>query len=134
MRIIDMLDPDRDDLLDTLGYYAADTDRLSAARARMLVDLVERLLGQGPSEQAYGELCGGELWLQPCRPAGTTSVKVWPDWRDCGPVRDGLPVMYYRLEVRRPGSGLSDDDRIPTAAAAAQAIRRAFGWDEPPAR
>jgi hypothetical protein len=55
-------------------------------------------------------------------------VQVWADWPDYGPVRDGLPVMHYRLQIRRPGSNLSRDERMATPAESERVIWQAFGW------
>jgi hypothetical protein len=128
MRIDNLLDLDGDDIVAPLRALATDPDRLTSARGRMLLELVEYLHAQGPAPRACGHLSLDELVLFPSHPSAKVSVQVWADWPDYGPARDGLPVMHYRLQIRRPGSPLSRDERAATPAEAERVIWQAFGW------
>jgi hypothetical protein len=133
MRIVNVMDLEADDIVSPLRALSADPDRLAAARGRMLLDLVEYLHAQGPAPRACGHLLLDELILFPAHPSRKVSVRVWADWPDYGPARDGLPVMHYRLQVQRPGSHLSWDERAATPAEAERVIWQAFGWGSPEA-
>jgi len=107
---------------------ASSEDCLQAAKGRMFLELVRYLNSQGTAPQACGFLIGGEFWLKPANPANRNSVKIWVDWRDYAPLRDGLPEMHYRLQGARPGSRVSQDARAESPEEVAQAIWEAFGW------
>jgi hypothetical protein len=116
------------DLVSALRDGAADSDPLAAARARTLLELVEYLRSRGSGRRAAGLLLNDRLMLSPIGPSSKIAVWVEVDWRDYGPVRDGLPVMHYRLQFKTPGAHLSQNERAATLEAAEQVIWAAFGW------
>jgi hypothetical protein len=58
------------------------------------------------------------------------SVELMADWRDHGPVRNGLPVMHYRVRVKRPATKLSEETRTDSPDEVRRIIYRAFEWDK----
>ncbi|MGL4424312.1 MAG: hypothetical protein ACRCZF_26895 [Gemmataceae bacterium] len=130
MRIINLLNSEADDFIASLRTLAADSNWLAAARGRMLLELVEYLLAQGPTPQALGLLLQDKLMLIPAHSSRDVSVHVWVDLPDYGPARDGLPVMHYRLQVHRPGSHLSQDERVSTPAQVERFLWQVFGWGQ----
>jgi hypothetical protein len=116
------------DAEDLLQRVASGPDLLSAARSQMLLALVRLLRADGPHPKVWGYLLGRQLHLWLHNPANSVSVEVWPDWRDYGPARNGLPVMHYRIQVKRRGATLTQDARAGSAAEADRVIREAFGW------
>jgi hypothetical protein len=71
-----------------------------------------------------------ELCLHPGRAAASVTVQVRVDWKDYGPVEDGLPVMHYRVHVRRPDAVVTDEVRSRSAQEAGQLILQVFGSKE----
>jgi hypothetical protein len=69
-----------------------------------------------------------ELTLMPANPANRVSVRVWTDWRDYGPVRDGLPVLHYRMQIQRRSSQRTVDARADSPEEAKRIIYQAFGY------
>ena len=55
-------------------------------------------------------------------------VTIRADWRDYGPVRDGIPEMHYRFRVKRPGKIATEDARAKDELEAKLIVCRAFGW------
>lgn len=131
MRIINLLDsrPDAEDIEPPFLTTSADEDRLKAARAKMLVDLIRQLRSRGPTPEVFGFELLGELWLRPVDGANRASAKVWLDWRDRTPLRDGLPTLHYRIQITRPGMRLSEDVRAESVEDAARAVLDVFADD-----
>jgi hypothetical protein len=111
-----------------LRRLASSQDRLVAAKWQKLLELVEALCADGPYPEAWGHVQGDELYLSPSKPANPVTVRVRADWRDFGPVVDGLPEMHYRLQIERRGAKLSRDARARSPEEAERIIREAFGW------
>ena len=128
MRIVNVANPEAGDIEAPLRAPAAGPDRLTAARGRKLLELVQYLHAQGPAPRACGHVILNELALFPGHPSERVAVRVWADWPDYGPAEGGLQVMHYRLQVRRPGQALSRDVRAATPAEAEAVIRESFGW------
>jgi hypothetical protein len=117
-----------EDIASALRDRATEPDPLAAARARMLLELVEYLRSRGAGRRACGLLLGDRIMLSPIGPSSKTAVWVEVDWPDYGPACDGLPVMHYRLQSKPPGAHLSQNERAATLEAAERAIWDAFGW------
>ena len=102
---------------------------LTAARWKKVLDLIRHLRSGGPDAEVWAHVFGNTLYLHPAhaRERGV-SIKLWIDWRDHGPMRDGLPVLHYRLQIQRPGSRLSEDARTEDPEEVRQILCRAFGW------
>lgn len=111
-----------------LQRLAVDSDTISAAQWQKLLELVRALRADGPNPTAYGLILGRELHLWPPTPAIRASVRIWVDWQDYGPVENGLPVMHYRIQVKRPGSQLSADIRTTVPDEVRRIIWEVFGW------
>jgi hypothetical protein len=62
----------------------------------------------------------------PTQPGVRVSVRV--HWRDYAPLRDGLPELHYRFQVRRPGKTITEDARANDVVEAERIICAAFGW------
>lgn len=116
------------DIEGPLQRLAAEFDTLSAIRWQKLLELVRALRADGPNPTAWGLILGEELQLSPPNPANRASARIWVDWRDYGPVENGLPVMHYRIQVQRPGSRLSAEVRTADPDEVRQVIWEAFGW------
>ena len=56
-----------------------------------------------------------------------TTVSVWVDWRDYPPLREGVPEMHFRFQVKRPGKTLSEDARAKDPLEAERIICEVFG-------
>jgi hypothetical protein len=86
----------------------------------MLFELVEYLQNRGPNPEAGIMLLNGVLMITLVHP--TRYVDVWVDAKDYGAFRDGLPAMYYRVQIHTPGKAISDDVRAQTIVEAATTI------------
>jgi hypothetical protein len=128
MQIINLLDHERHDIEAPLLQMVSSEDHLEAFKGQKLLELVRYLQAQGPAPRACGHLMLGLLCLMPSGSASQVSVDVWVDWRDYGPLRDGLPEAYYRLQIRRGKAPCTRDARAATPAEAEQIIWEAFGW------
>ena len=132
MRIANLIDSE--DIRSQLREAAADTNRLRAAWCHVLPALVEHLEAQGPEPTAFGRLeafgrLGQEtLVLSPVSPSNEVSVMVWADWMDYGPSQDGLPIIHYRIQIRRSARSLTRDERVASVTDAKRVIYQAFGW------
>ncbi len=62
----------------------------------------------------------------PPKPSILVSVRV--DWRDYAPLREGLPEMHYRFQVKRPGKPITEDARTKDPVEAERILCEAFGW------
>jgi hypothetical protein len=80
-----------------------------------------------PGSTTWGGRLSREMMRRFPRKPGVR-VSVWVDWRDYGPLRDGLPEMHYRLQVERPGKTITDDARAKDPIEAERIICEAFGW------
>ena len=116
------------DIAIPLQRLATSPDRVVAARWQMLLDLVEVLRVDGLHPTAYAQIICDELDLWPGNPANRVHVRVWVDWKDFAPLRDGLPEMHYRLQIKRPGRIATKDARSRDAEEVNRIIREAFGW------
>jgi hypothetical protein len=96
---------------------AASLDPVRAACGRMMLELMDYLQSRGPTPQASAIFFRNVLSIGLRTP--TRGVRVWVDWQDYGAVRDGLPVMHYRVDVDRPDSKLSENHRANTMVEAA---------------
>ena len=132
MRIIHLMVPDDPDIKPVLRRLAESTDPIAACRGRMLLDLVGLLEARGPAPSAFSSLVRDELWFTPANRHNRARVGVRVDWRDRGPIRDGLPAMHYRLSIRQGGARLSRDERTTEPSRVDDLIRAAFGWTSPP--
>jgi hypothetical protein len=121
--------PDEPDIEAELSRRASDEDRICAFQARLLLELVRHLQAQGSAPRAFGRLFLDDLWLSPVRSVDPIIIKVWADWRDYGPSRDGVPVMHYRMQFRRGKAGLSTDVRAERPEDVEQIVWEAFGWN-----
>ncbi len=92
----------------------------------MLADLVRHLEAGGPTPRVVGLVLRGELRLIPVGAQPTVSAMASVDWPEHGPVRDGLPVMHYRLRVKRPASPLSAELRTDSPNEAARFLLQAI--------
>lgn len=84
-----------------------------------------RALNPDPAE--WGDRLDREMNRRfPLKPGVRLSVRV--DWRDYAPLREGLPEMHYRFQVKRPGKTGSEDARARDFIEAERIICEAFGW------
>src|SRR5262249_3887914 len=91
MWVINVLDLVSDDMVAPRGALAADPDPGTAARGRMLLDLVEYLHARGSAPQVCGMLVSvQELMVYPAVP-DPRSVWVEVSGPDCGPAAGRLP-------------------------------------------
>lgn len=104
------------------------SDLIDGVRWRLLLDVVRTLCADGPHPQAFGQIWDHELWLSPANPANRVQVQIWTDWRDYGPVRDGIPAMHYRIQIRRPTVKGSEDVRAEHPDQVKMIVCQAFGW------
>lgn len=127
MQIYNDQDIEPYDLEAPLSAMATDPDRLTAARGRMLLELVRYLLTRGPNPQVGALVFEGEIELIPLRQTNARSIRIWVDYRDYGPVRNGLPDLYYRLQVERSTTRISSDHRVAAPAEVEQVLLQAIG-------
>jgi hypothetical protein len=109
-----------------LGRLASSPDRRAAARWQMLLCLVQVLRSECRYPEVWGAIVGDVLHLQPDE-RQTVCARVWADAPDYGPVRDGLPALYYRVQVTREGTPLSTDLRTERPEEVARLLEQAFG-------
>lgn len=105
------------DLIDQLVELAGVAEPIAAAKARMLLELVEYLRSRGPTSVVGALLFNNALTIVFSHP--TRNVEIWVDWQDHGQVRNGVPEMHYRLQIRNPDTTLSKDERAATYLEAA---------------
>lgn len=97
---------------------------------RMLQSLVDYLEASGATPSVVAELRPEGIWLWRAEPIGGVEALVSVDRPDYGPVRDGLPVMHYRLRIKCDGVPMSREWRTSDLAKVEYLIRQAF--DEAP--
>jgi hypothetical protein len=114
--------------MELLRLNTESDDRLEAFKAQKLLDLVHYLHDQGPEPQIYCHLYIMVLRLSLFVPGKRGLIKVWIDWQDYGVVQDGLPEAYYRLQIMRGKSHLSEDARVKSPKEVEGIICEAFGW------
>jgi hypothetical protein len=131
VRLHNLTTLDDPDIKPAVLRLAADADPAVARKGRMLLELVNHLEARGPAPDAFAHLNGDELWLTPANRYNRARVHVTVVWRDYGPVRDGLPEMYYRLSIRRDGMSLSREERSSDLDEIERTICGAFGWATP---
>jgi len=127
MRIIPLLRPDEPGIEPDIAHLACHEHPWVARKGRMLIELVAHLKSRGPVPRAFAHVVLDELWLSPASRYDPVQVKVAVVWRDFGPVRDGYPEMYYRLNVRRSGRP-GYEKRTAVLTVAEDYIWEAFGW------
>jgi len=131
VRLQNLTTLDDPDIRPIVLRLASDANPVAARKGRMLLELVNHLESRGPAPDAFAHLNGDELWLTPANRHNRVRVHVAVVWRDYGPVRDGLPEMYYRLSVRRGGVSLSREERSSDLVEIERTICGAFGWLTP---
>jgi hypothetical protein len=57
-------------------------------------------------------------------------VEIEADWPDHGRVHDGIPVMHYRIRVKRPHARRSNEIRLQDPEKVREFIYEAFKWDK----
>jgi hypothetical protein len=124
MQIVNPSGRDNPDLKAPLLLMAGSDDRLAAAQGEMLLELVRHLEAQGPAPRATGRVALAES-VRPVLGSVRSGVGGLAGLR---PLQNGLPLMHYRIQVRRPGSSLSADARARSPEEVEQVIRQAFGW------
>lgn len=129
MQIDNLFQDEHQDVEAQLLRRISGENTIDDGRARLLLELVRHLRRQGSAPRAFGHVVGDELWLSLANSANRVLVKVWLDWRDYGALRDGVPVMHYRLQYRRGKAGLSTDARAESPEDAERAVWEAFGWN-----
>lgn len=98
-----------------------------AVQARQMQEFAEEWRARHPDQVTASEELRAELRRRfPGAPK--TRVGVRADWQDYAPLRDGVPDMHYRFEVRCPGQPMSTDARTKDLAEAERILRDAFGW------
>ncbi len=115
-------------LEEALQRRIVSSDRLAAARWSKLLELARVLKEDGPYPEVWSCLLCDVLHMGPSNSANRVSVDIWMDWQDYGPVSDGLPVLHYRLQIRRGTAPRSTDARADRPEKARDLILQAFGW------
>src|SRR4051794_10342281 len=88
------------DVLAQLKERTASEDLIIAAIGRMLLALLEYLQSRGPTPQAGVLFLNDQLMITLSHP--TRHLSVWIDAKDFGEIRDGMPVMHYRIQISKP--------------------------------
>ena len=109
-----------EDVFARVREQAAASEPVHAAGARKLLELMEYLRGRGPTPKVGAMMFRNVLSLTLLHPQ--RGVDVWVDWYDRGKMRDGLPVMHYRIDVRGPDSKITENHRAETMVEAAALI------------
>ena len=110
-----------------LALMAESADPVEAHRGRLLLTLFQCLESEGPLPRLVGLLLRGQLRLSGTEPSGWASVQVEVDWPDYGPAQSGVPVMHYRVRIKRSDSPLSVESRTQDAKEAGRIIGQVFG-------
>ena len=55
-------------------------------------------------------------------------LEVWVDWKDYGPIENGVPKMHFRVRATRAGNITFEDARAKDIAEAEEFIRKVIGW------
>jgi hypothetical protein len=110
-----------------LQRLASSPDRRAAARWQLLLNLVRVLRSECRYPEVSGFIIGHEMCLSPASQTSEVWVRIWADSRDYGLVRDGLPILYYRVQVKRLEAPLSADARIERAEEVGRLLEQAFG-------
>jgi hypothetical protein len=126
MQIFNLQDREARDIEKPLRQLAATDDPLKAVKGQKLLNLVSYLQARGPAPEAYGSVRGQELWLSPWRRANRVSIQIGLDWNDYGPLQDGLPLMHYRVKIRRRGEVLTTEERADLPEVVERIILEAF--------
>ena len=127
MRVVNVLDLERDDIVSPLKVLADAADPAIATRGRMLLELVTHLHARGPNPEVCAmPLPGEQLMLYPPYPH-RRSVWVEVELPDQVPAAQSWSGRYsWRVQdsaLGTVGSGLADKP-----ADVELAIRGAFGW------
>ena len=110
----------REDIFAQLQERAASPERIRAASAKKLLELVEYLQSRGTEPKVGAMLVNDELHIVLIHPQRFVEVTV--DWHDFGQAHDGLPVMHYRLKIKEPDKELTDEKRTTNLVEAACVI------------
>ena len=102
---------------------------MQSLAVQMLLKLVRYLHSRGVTPEVFGTVFNNELWLNSPNPLKKTSLKIWLDHMDYGPLVNGIPEMHYRIQIRGPESKLSSDARSSSIAELERIIYEAFGLD-----
>lgn len=126
MRIFNWRDRETRDIEKPLRQLAANDNPLTAAKGQKLLALVRYLQARGPTPEAFGYVWGQELWLSPSPPANRVSLDIGLDWKDYGPMQDGLPLMHYRIRIRHREEVMPMDERVNLPEEVERIILEAF--------
>jgi len=96
-------------------------------RDREMKKFIDEWRALHPDPGTWGNLLSLEMRHR-FPPEPGVCVSVWVDWRDYAPLRDGLPEMHYRFQVKRPEKTITEDARTKDLVAAERIICEAFGW------
>jgi hypothetical protein len=96
-------------------------------RDREMKKFMDEWRALNPDPTTWGNrLIREKMQRFPPKPGVRVSVRV--DWRDYAPLRDGLPEMHYRFQVKRPGRTITEDARAKDPVEAERIICEAFRW------
>lgn len=98
VEIVNPLFRDDRDIKGSLRRMTAGSDALQALRGRLLLELV-RGLEEAAGPRVVAILILRELVLSVGSRVASPVVRVGVDWRDYGPLRDGLPIAHYRVRI-----------------------------------
>jgi len=124
MEIHDFTDRPNHDIKNPLRKLAASPKPVPAHKGRLLLELALHL-ENCPGPRVVGHLMLEDLWLQ-AGGRGNASVRVSVDWQDYGPLDNGLPLMHYRVWLKRPNEVLSQETRTGDVDEAARAVVKAL--------
>jgi hypothetical protein len=111
MRIFNLQHCEARDIEKPLRLLAANDDPFKAAKGLRLLELVRSLQASSPTPEAVGWVWGQELWLSPFGRVNHLSILIGLDWNDYGPLQDGMPLMHYRIRIRRGDDVMTTDER-----------------------
>lgn len=102
------------------------TEPLDPVREWQMKRFMAEWRSKNPDPSTWGTRLREEMQKR-YPPKPKARVSVWLDWRDYGPLRDGLPEMYYRIQIENPGKTRTEDARAKDVAEAEHVICEAFG-------
>jgi hypothetical protein len=101
-------------------------DKVQAHKAERILELVRYLEEWPPSHRALAILhLTDQLWITFGRRPKVASARIRIDWKDYGPVEDGIPIMHYRIEVKTPGDKVWSEIRTRELEEIRQFLARA---------
>jgi hypothetical protein len=96
-------------------------------RSRQMKEFLNQWRAMNPDPTSWGDRLSREIARRfPSKPGVCVSVRV--DWQDHAPLREGLPVMHYRLQVAHPWQTITKEARTQDPTDAERIISEAFGW------